>query len=287
LPQWNCACANCRAARRGDIPPRTQSSVALSADDDHWFLVNASPDLRTQIESFPPLQPTIAARRATPIQGVFLTNADLDHVLGLFLLREGKRIPAFAPAGVRAALTHDLPLAGLLGSFSGLEWMNASSDFTPLALSTGEPTTLSFRALPLSSTPPPYVTSAATGLQSVAYQFHDSQTGGRVLIAPDVCEITPALQLAMSESGLILFDGTFWSDDELSTLKPGARTSTQMGHLPIREGSLPQLRALSVPRRVYLHINNTNPILAAASRERAETEAAGIGIGEDGQEFTL
>src|SRR4051794_33485465 len=136
-----------------------QSSVALSADGDHWFLVNASPDLRAQFEAFPPLQPTIAARRVSPIQAVFLTNADLDHVLGLFLLREGKRLRAFAPDGVCAALTKDLPIDSLMGSF-GLEWGAISERFSPLIRAAGEATTLSFRALPLSSSPPPYASKA-------------------------------------------------------------------------------------------------------------------------------
>ena len=243
--------------------------------------------MRAQIEAFPPLQPTIAARRVSPIQAVFLTNADLDHVLGLFLLREGKRLPAFAPDGVRSALTNDLPIDALLGSFGGLEWGAISERYAPLVLATGEATPLSFRALPLSSSPPPYASKTTPGTQSVAFQFRDEQTGGCVVIAPDVGEITPALAAAMEESALVLFDGTFWSDDELSTLKPGARTSREMGHLPIRHGSLPVLRAMRGPRRVFLHINNTNPILAAGSRERAETVAAGVEIGEDGQEFTV
>ena len=286
MPQWNCACANCRAARRGEIPARTQSGVALSADGEHWFLVNASPDLRQQIEGFPPLHPMSAARRITPIQAVLLTNADLDHVLGLLLLREGKRLPVYAPDGAHAALTHDFPLDQLMGSFAGLDRRGVGESFAPLKLASGEATPLSFRALPLASSPPPYVTKPMSGVQSVAYQLLDEETGGRVVVAPDVGAITPALAAAMEESALVLFDGTFWSDDELSALRPGARTATEMGHLPIRKASLPVLRRLT-GRRVFMHINNTNPILAAASRERAETVAAGVEIGEDGQEFSI
>src|ERR1051325_7738133 len=125
VPQWNCLCPVCREARAGSgrVQPRTQSAVAISADDRRWFLLNASPDLRAQIESFPPLHPPAGKTRGSPIEGVLLTNADLDHALGLLLLREGDVLPVHAPAAVQRSLTDGFSLAATLNSFCGVRWI--------------------------------------------------------------------------------------------------------------------------------------------------------------------
>jgi pyrroloquinoline quinone biosynthesis protein B len=289
LPQWNCACANCRAAREGSIPCRTQSSAALSADGRHWFLLNASPDLRAQIEAFPPLQPDTASLRNSPIGAVLLTNADLDHALGLFLLREGAMAHVHAPLEVRVALSSALKLTKVLNSFSGVTWHEPPLNFLPLLLPDGAHSGLSFRAIPLPGNPPRFVSSRLLGVDghSVAYEIIDDKTGALLLAAPDVAALTASLRESIARADAILFDGTFWRASELQDVRFGAHTAGQMGHLPISEGSLEALRGAPARHKIYLHINNTNPILAASSEERALVEEAGIAVGCDGMEFEI
>ncbi|MGO8699482.1 MAG: pyrroloquinoline quinone biosynthesis protein PqqB [Limisphaerales bacterium] len=288
LPQWNCGCANCRAARNGQIEPRTQSSVAIGDDRGRWFLVNASPDLPAQIRSFPELQPHAGALRGTPIAGVLLTNADLDHVLGLFLLREGGRLHIYATNTVRQTLDRSMGLTPLLDAFCGVAWrLPSENDFAPLEGGEGK-SSLLCRAIGLPGKPPLFAEGKhREGTHSVAYQFMDQRTGRRLLVAPDVAECHGALSAALQESDAVLFDGTFWSGNELSRVKPQARTAADMGHLTIKDDSLALLGGLRAPRKIYVHINNTNPVLCPGSPEQAAVAAAGIEVGYDGLEFEL
>ena len=265
LPQWNCLCANCAAARNGEIAPQTQSSVAVSADNQHWFLVNASPDLPRQIESTPALQPHPGSLRNSPIAGVLLTNADLDHTLGLLLLRQQQTpVLVYASDATRSALDW---LELLLHPFGGSNWRTASGDFN--SLSNG----LAFRAIELH--------------KSNAFQLRDEVSGQAALIAPVVGELTAELRDAVDTSDVILFDGTFWNDDELRAVRRGARSAREMNHLPISDSSLALLRHSPARRKIYMHINNTNPILMPGSRERALVQQAGIEIACDGLEIIL
>jgi pyrroloquinoline quinone biosynthesis protein B len=268
LPQWNCACLNCVAARGGKIDPQTQSSIAISADPEefqNWWLINASPDLPLQIESTMRLQPGRDALRNTPIAGVLLTNADIDHVLGLLLLRQQEKpLVVYATEETRGALAW---LDHVLARFCGIEWRKISSDFQRLDGS------IAFRAIELP--------------QSVAFQLLDEASGRLALIAPAVSMLTRDLSQASADSDVIFFDGTFWSDDELAAVRPGARSAREMNHLPIRGGSLYFLRQSPARRKIYTHINNTNPILMPGSPERAELEQAGIEVARDGLEIVL
>ena len=265
LPQWNCLCANCAAARNGEIAPQTQSSVAVSADNERWFLVNASPDLPRQIESTPALQPQPGSLRNSPIAGVLLTNADLDHTLGLLLLRQQQTpVLVYASDATRSALDW---LELLLHPFGGSNWRTASGDFN--SLSNG----LAFRAIELH--------------KSNAFQLRDEVSGRAALIAPVVGELTAELRDAVNTSDVILFDGTFWNDDELRAVRRGARSAREMNHLPISDSSLALLRHSPARRKIYMHINNTNPILMSGSRERALVQQAGIEIACDGLEIIL
>ena len=268
LPQWNCACANCVAARGGKIDRQTQSSIAISADSEEfqdWWLINASPDLPRQIESTTRLQPRRIASRNTPIAGALLTNADIDHALGLLLLRQQEKpLVVYAAHETRAALPW---LDRTLARFCGIQWRKISSDFQPLNGS------IRFRAIKLP--------------HSVAFQFLDEASGRLALVAPAVSELTRELSEASADSDVILFDGTFWTDDELAAVRLGARSAREMNHLPVSRGSLDFLRQSPARRKIYTHINNTNPILMPGSPERVQLEQAGIEVACDGLEILL
>jgi len=288
LPQWNCSCPNCCLARQGKIPARTQSGVAISADGASWYLINASPDLRAQIEAFSPLRPRPESARNTPISGVLLTNGDLDHVLGLFLLREAGQLRIFSPQPVLEVLANDLRFTEIVRPFCKIECYEPPFDgFAPLPTADGKTVGLNVRAIPLSAQPPPFSSiEVPTGPQSVAYEITDERTKGRLIVAPDVAELRPELQRAMEEADVVLFDGTFWSELEFQRVTGKKRTAADMGHLPV-ETSLETLRKLKARHKIYFHINNTNPILTPGSKERALVESAGVKVGEDGIEFEL
>src|SRR5260370_5299390 len=201
VAQWNCACANCSAARTGKITPQTQSSIAISGDSEgfhRWFLINASPDLTRQIESMPRLQPRRDSPRNTPVAGVLLTNADIDHALGLLLLRE-QELPlvVYAADETRAALAW---LDDVLAKFGGIEWRKTSPEFQTLS------GTVAFRVIELP--------------RSIAFQFRDDSSGAIALFAPSVGELADELRKAVHESDIVLFDGTFCSAAELAAIRP-------------------------------------------------------------------
>jgi pyrroloquinoline quinone biosynthesis protein B len=268
LPQWNCACVNCVAARAGEIDPQTQSSIAISADSEefqNWWLINASPDLPRQIENTTRLQPRRNASRNTPIAGVLLTNADIDHALGLLLLRQQEKpLVVYATDETRAAL---IWLDRALARFCGIEWRRVTSKFQ--SLDSG----MAFRAIELPG--------------SVAFQFRDDTSARTALFALSVGSWTEQLHDAVHTSDVVVFDGTFWSDGELGGIRPGARSAREMNHLPINDGSFDVLRQSPARRKIYIHINNTNPILMPDSPEHAELQQAGIEVARDGLEIVL
>jgi pyrroloquinoline quinone biosynthesis protein B len=176
----------------------------------------------------------------------------------------------------------------LLTSFCKVEWSEPHDELAEMKGADGSASGLMARAIFLPGMPPPFMKSSAHGTgHSLAYQIEDRKSGARLLIAPDVSAITPELAEGLAASDLVLFDGTFWSSGELRRVREGARTAEEMGHLPINGGSLEPLRKLPARYKAYFHINNTNPILAPGSAERAEVEAAGMIVGYDGLEFAL
>jgi pyrroloquinoline quinone biosynthesis protein B len=189
---------------------------------------------------------------------------------------------------VRATLVAGLRLEEVLNTFCGLTWCEPSTEFRPIPLRHGAASGLSARVIPLPGAAPRFAgdRESSDDGHSVAWEIVDEASGRRVLIAPHVAAITKKLDEALDQADAVLFDGTFWSDDELQRVKPSARTASQMGHLPVRE-SFRQLKPRKARWKVYVHINNTNPILEAGSPERTEVEAAGVAIGEDGMEFDL
>lgn len=217
------------------------------------------------MESTAQLQPDGDSLRNTPIAGVLLTNADIDHALGLLLLRQQEKpIIVYAADQTRAALRW---VDDVLGRFCGIEWRKISSEFQPLSGG------MAFRAIELS--------------HSIAFQFRDETSNQLALIAPAVGELSSTLRQACDSSDVVLFDGTFWSDSELAAVRPAARSAREMNHLPISDGSLGFLRQLPATRKIYTHINNTNPIFMPGSLERAQVEQAAIEIARDGLEITL
>ena len=287
FPQWNCACPNCRSFRAGTFQgkARTQTQVAISADSQHWFLLGASPDLRAQIESSPELHPQAAEKttRHSPISGAVLLNADIDHVLGLLLLRELQPLRVHATKSVRRILTKDNSMFAMLQRVPAqVSW----NEFMPAALfsllaPSGEDSGLRCRAIPLGTHFPAYVSaprrSQLSPLESSLGLIVDSSSGKRLAFLPAVPQIDEGILKLLDSVDVILFDGTFWTADELITMQGSAQSSWDMGHVPVSsaEGSLAKLAHLRHPRKIYVHINNTNPMLDEASPEHRQVREAG------------
>jgi pyrroloquinoline quinone biosynthesis protein B len=302
FPQWNCACPNCRALRAGTFngKARTQTQVAATEDGHSWFLLGASPDLRAQIEATPELHPREGVRQS-PIVGAVLANADLDHVLGLLLLRELQPLRFHATASIRRVLREDNSMFGMLHRMAG---QTSWTDFAPektFALSgpTGEDSGLRCRAVSLGTHYPAYIgaklQSELTPGEASLGLILESPSGKRLAYMPAVPQIDDALLKEFDSTDVLLFDGTFWSDDELIRVQSAgssgepAHTARQMGHIPVSspEGSLSLLAGLRRPRKIYIHINNTNPVLNEAGREYRQVRASGWEIAEDGWQFDL
>jgi len=288
VPQWNCGCGNCTEARE-DGHSRTQSSVAVSADGERWVLLNASPDLRTQLAAHQPLWPR--SSRGTPVGAVVLTDGEIDHTLGLLLLRESAaRLPVYAPAGVTALLGDEWPLYRVLSAYSGVE-PRALEERRPVALAdrAGTPLGICCSVTAVARRPPRYARGVPTAAFDVGLRLTDERTGGTLAYVPTAGAMDDAVRSVAGGADVLLFDGTFWSDDELRAAGVDAPTAREMGHLPVGGpgGSLELLPRLDAKRVVLVHINNTNPILCRSSAERARVEAAGIVVGEDAMEFEL
>ena len=293
FPQWNCNCPNCRAVRDGSRPcrARTQSSIALSADYRRWFLFNASPDIRSQIEAFGPLRPQGEVRR-TPIQGIVLSDAELDHTLGLLSLREARFLRVYATTWVRTALSECNPILRTLGAYCTVDWQPVRlGDVVPLCGSDGVDSGLQCRAFATLSTKTVAFAAGSAGNPeaAVGYRVTDRRTARTLVYMPAVQELNAEVRSQLQDCACLLVDGTCWYDDELARLGIGGKTARAMGHLPIggAGGSLEQLATLDIARKVYIHINNTNPLLIEDSPERRAVEAQGIEVAVDGLEMEL
>lgn len=293
FPQWNCNCRQCQGVRQGTLwaRARTQSSAALSADGQHWFLLNASPDIRQQIAAFPQLAPPPGCIRGTGIAAIFLTDADLDHTLGLFIMREGLRQTVYATSAARQALTEGLALAPALSHYCEIDWREPASELTPLLYADGSSSGLSYAACVVSGHPPRYMGSQANAQAGdrVGYRFVDQRTGGCLLYCPGLASLEEPVKSLLAECDALLLDGTFWSEHEMQETGTGTKSAAEMGHLPIggADGSLVQIAALPIQQKIYVHCNNTNPILLEDSPEHAAVKEAGIEVGWDGLELML
>ncbi len=289
FPQWNCNCNGCQATRRGEkgVHQRTQSSLAVRGTSGDWFLVNASPDVRQQLERLRDGVPN--SIRSSPIAGVLLSDAEIDHTTGLMILRESSQpLQVYGTDTVRQALTEGFSLLRVLKNYCGVEWSVIEPDST---VSLGDDSSLQVEVFLLTGTPPKYMrsNSSTEGNWVVGFTFRDRQSGGVVTYAPALAELTPSILERFKSSDCILVDGTFWRNEELLKLEMSTRTALAMGHLPLsgEDGSLTSLSKLSCSRKIFTHINNTNPILIANSPERQLVEAAGMEVGYDGLTIEL
>jgi pyrroloquinoline quinone biosynthesis protein B len=282
-PQWNCRCPVCALAWEGDarVKPRTQAGIAVSAGEGRWTLVNASPDLGQQIRATPALRPCDGLR-GSPIDAVVLTGAEIDQITGLLSLRESTPFTLYATPASHAAV----------GANAMFDAMNA---MTRRAVNPGERFTLSggieAELFTVPGKLPLYLEGedpdlAMESAANVGIEF--SCGGARLVFVPGAAAVTEAMRTRFARAGAVLFDGTLFTDDEMLRAGTGEKTGRRMGHMPI-DGEGGTLKALDgiAARRIFIHINNTNPLHVAGSPERAKAEAAGWEIAEDGMEIVL
>jgi pyrroloquinoline quinone biosynthesis protein B len=275
----------CTAARAGDgATPRTQSSIAVRGAEGPWFLVNASPDIRQQLAALAVAEsPGV---RSAPVAAVLLTDAEIDHTAGLLLLRESSSpVTVYGSAEVRRALTDGFPVLPILERYSGAAWRT---------LEPGRPqslpeSSLEVEAFQTGGDAPLYLADTGAEVEASGLTFRDSATGAVLTYAPGVARLDEPLLERLGESDAVLVDGTFWHDDELARLGISERTAADMGHVPLAgdKGMLAVLARLERPRKVLVHINNTNPILLEHSAERAAVLRVGIDVAYDGLEMEL
>ncbi len=298
FPQWNCNCRNCDGIRKGSITAhaRTQSSIAVSSNDVDWVLINASPDILTQIQATPALQPARASRD-TGIAAVMLMDAQIDHVTGLLMLREGKPLPLYCTSSVWDDLSNGLPLVPVLSHYCGVQWRPVSpqsaagNEENSGAISLPGIDDIRFTFLALKSKAPPYSPHRAhpQAGDNSGLLIESTRTGKTLFYAPGLGEIEPHIEAAMRQSDCVLVDGTLWTGDEMIRLGLSKKMASDMGHLPLSGsgGMIEVLDGIGTRRKILIHINNTNPILDEDSPERASLARHGIEVAYDGMEISL
>jgi pyrroloquinoline quinone biosynthesis protein B len=283
FPQWNCRCRVCRLAWAGDarVKPRTQASLAVSADGERWLLLNASPDLRAQLQATPALHPR-GEPRGSPIAAIVLTGGEVDQTAGLLHLREREPFTLFATAETLVTVAANPMFAVLAADVVRRRVAALGEPFTPVPGLSAELFTVPGKLpLYLEGDNPALdaETAANVGVELVA-------DGKRLVYVPGAAAVTPALMARFARADVVMFDGTLYDDNEMIASETGAKTGRRMGHMPIDGGSLTALAGLAA-RRIYVHINNTNPILIDGSPERRRVNAAGFEVAEDGMEIVL
>jgi pyrroloquinoline quinone biosynthesis protein B len=264
--------------------PRTQSSLAVRGGEGPWFLVNASPDARQQLEAI--TDPVADGVRSPPVAGVLLTDAEVDHTAGLLLLRESATpVHVYGDAGVERALREGYPLLSMLERYCGAEWHTLEPERSePL-----DGSSLTVEMFAVGGDAPRYLEGSGVELEASGFVFRDRAGGGVLTYVPGLARLDDGVRARFAASDLVLVDGTFWREDELAVLGISARSAGDMGHLPLSGpgGTLEVLARLERPRKVLVHINNTNPILLEDSPERAEVIRAGVEVAYDGLEVVL
>ncbi|MCA1373781.1 MULTISPECIES: pyrroloquinoline quinone biosynthesis protein PqqB [unclassified Bradyrhizobium] len=295
VPQWNCGCEGCRAARaKGQELFRTQASVAFSGDGEHWFLINASPDLRQQLNATPQLHPKAGALRHTPIAGVILTNSEVDAVAGLLSMREGSPFTIYAHEKVLAILSSNSIFNVLNEKNVRRQPIAIREPFEP-RLPDGARSGLEVLPFAVPGKSAWYLEGKVhPGGESgdgdtLGLKITDRVTGKFFYFIAACAEVTDALKAEIDGASLVFFDGTVWRDDEMIRAGLGHKTGKSMGHVAMsgEDGAIARLADLNIDRKLFLHINNSNPALLPGSPERKLTEEAGWQIPADGTEIVL
>ncbi len=291
FPQWNCNCHNCKRLRGGTIKStaRTQSSITVSSNGVDWILFNASPDIRAQIESFPPLQPARQVRD-TGISSIILCDGQIDHSTGMLILREhDKPWDVYCTASVYEDMTTGYPIFNILGHFRGVDWHEVGTDEKPFTIPKADD--LIFTAVPLKSEAPPYSPHRHNTVpgDNVGYRVEDTRTGKNLFYAPGLGVVEDHVYEYMKNADVVLVDGTVWTNDEMSRHGISDKLASEMGHLDqsSKGGIKDILSSLEKPRKILIHINNTNPILDEESDERKQLDELGIEVSYDGMDIHI
>lgn len=291
FPQWNCNCNNCKGVREGTVKAtrRTQSSIAISSDGVDWILFNASPDIKKQMDDFPALQPAREVRD-TAIKAILITDAQIDHVTGLLTLREhNKPWDIYCTEAVHDDLTTGFPVFNILGHFRGINWHEIKTDLESFIIPAAPG--LIFTAVPLKSEAPPYSPHRHNTVpgDNVGIRVEDTRTGKNVFYAPGLGVVEDHVLEFMRNADVVLVDGTVWTDDEMSKEGISDKRAQEMGHINQSEdgGTISFLNSMERPRKILIHINNTNPILNEESAERQVLNNAGIELAYDGMDIEL
>ncbi len=297
FPQWNCNHQGCRRARGGDVSavPQTQSSIAVSVDGEDWYLFNASPDIRQQIFDNPQLHPKSGVRH-TPIAGVLLTNADVDHIAGLLTLRESQAFSLYATTRVHKVLSQNSIFQVLNPKFVQRREFQLNQ---PLELqkADGTPSGIEVEPFCVPGKIALYLEDASAGENfgsqdedTIGLRISSTATGKYFFYIPGCARLPQDLALRLAGAPLVLFDGTLWENEEMITIGTGvAKTGQRMGHMSMsgKDGTIAAFEDLGIERRVFIHINNTNPVLLSDSPERKSLEKSGWTLAQDGMEIVL
>ena len=291
FPQWNDNGNNCRGVRAGDpnFQARNQSSITVSSNSIDWILINASPDIRAQLESFPPLQPARKIRD-TGIASIIITDSQIDHTTGLLSLREhDKPWDIYCTKSVYEDMTTGFPIFNILGHFRGINWHEVSTNQIPYTIPKAD--NIIFTAVPLQSEAPPYSPHRHNTVpgDNVGYKIEDTKTGKNLFYAPGLGVIEDHVYDYLKNADVVLIDGTVWTDDEMSRSGVNDKLASEMGHLDqsSKGGIIDTLTSLEKPRKILIHINNTNPILNEDSDERKILNSNNIEVSYDGMDIII
>jgi pyrroloquinoline quinone biosynthesis protein B len=295
VPQWNCGCPVCRASRSGQSDLQsTQASIAVSADGDHWYLINASPDLRQQLTATTQLHPKAGKLRHSPIAGVILTNGEIDAIAGLLSMREGWPFTIYAHPRVLAILKANSIFNVLNEKNVRRQPIEVDATFEP-ALPDGTPSGIEITPFAAPGKSAWYLEGSAHPAgddgagDTLGLRIGDRASGKYFYFLAACAGVTDDLKSRLAGAPLIFFDGTVWRDDELIAAGLGNKTGQGMGHIAMSgdQGAIAALAGLDIDRKIFLHINNSNPVLLRDSAERKIAEQAGWQIAADGTEITL
>ena len=283
LPQWNCGCENCNLARAGAIPAQTQSSLALSANGTDWAVLNASPDIRDQMHKAPPLHPSDL--RKSPLRSVLLTNGDIDHIAGLLTLREQQAFTLFATPEIHRVLAENPIFNALHPDFVKRISIELGCE---VEIAPG----LTAQLFPVPGKVPLYLEGAEVqtdleGEQTVG--VHLRAGGKNAFYIPGCAAMRDTLAARLDGADAVFFDGTLWQDDEMVRAGLSQKTGRRMGHMSMSgpDGSIAAFEDIKIAKKVFVHMNNTNPVFRPMSEERKAVEAAGWIIAQDGMELEI